>query len=351
MDTILIDGSQGEGGGQMLRTSLALSMVTGQPMVIENIRARREKSGLLRQHLTAVEAAAKICNADVEGAAIGSKSLVFTPHAVNAGEYHFSVGTAGSATLVLQTILPALLTASAPSRLVLEGGTHNPWAPPYPFLERVYLPLVQRMGPLVKATLERPGFYPAGGGKMLVEVTPAKSLVGFDLLERGAVMRQCAVAMVSNLAKSIALRELAELQESLGWPRDVCHAEEVRAQGPGNVIYATIESEHVTELFIGFGRLGASARKVAEEVVSQVQHYLRAAVPVGPHLADQLLLLLALSAASEPSDAQRGGRFRTTTLTPHSESQIAIFQHFLQISVDVHYDPSGQTCTVNVQPK
>ena len=186
---------------------------------------------------------------------------------------------------------------------------------------------------------------------MLVDVTPVKSLVGFDLLNRGAVIRQCAVAMVSNLAKSIALRELAELQESLGWPRDICHAKAVRAQGPGNVIYATIESEHATELFIGFGRLGASARKVAEEVVSQVQHYLRAEVPVGPHLADQLLLLLALSAAGEPRESQRGGRFRTTKLTPHSESQIAIFQHFLQISVDVHYDPSGQTCTVNVQPK
>ena len=147
---LAIDGSIGEGGGQILRTSIALSMVTGQPFRIEKIRAGREKSGLLRQHLTAVNAAAAICSANVDGAAIGSASLEFSPGKVKGGQYTFAIGSAGSTTLVLQTVLPALLLADAPSSLTLEGGTHNPHAPPFDFLERAFLPLINRMGPTVE---------------------------------------------------------------------------------------------------------------------------------------------------------------------------------------------------------
>ena len=163
-DIIQIDGSQGEGGGQIVRSSLALAMVTGNGVAIEKLRAGREKPGLMRQHLTAVHAAAEICQAQVTGNAIGSSSLTFQPGRVIPGEYKFSVGTAGSATLVLQTVLPPPLIADGPSRVILEGGTHNPWAPPFDFLSRAYLPLVNRMGPSVTATMDRPGFYPAGGG-------------------------------------------------------------------------------------------------------------------------------------------------------------------------------------------
>src|SRR6202140_4872670 len=158
---ILIDGSIGEGGGQILRTALGLSMVTGQPFRIENIRAGRDKPGLLRQHLTAVNAAAEICGANVEGAAISSRELSFSPGNVKSGEYTFSIGSAGSTTLVLQTVLPALLAADGPSSLTLEGGTHNPHAPPIDFLEKAFVPLVNRMGPTVHVALERAGFYPA----------------------------------------------------------------------------------------------------------------------------------------------------------------------------------------------
>src|SRR5687768_8335334 len=161
----VLDGSQGEGGGQVLRTSLGLSLLTGTPFKIENIRANRSPPGLRRQHLTAVEAAAQVGDAEVEGAAVGARALTFTPRAVKTGDFRFAVGTAGSCTLVLQTVLPALMTRATASRLVLEGGTHNPMAPPFDFLERVYLPLLERMGPRVSMTLERPGFYPAGGGK------------------------------------------------------------------------------------------------------------------------------------------------------------------------------------------
>src|SRR6185369_8211050 len=173
---IALDGSQGEGGGQILRSALALSLVTGTPFRIDNIRARRARPGLMRQHLTAVEAAAAVGAARTSGAALGSRSLTFAPTTVKAGEHTFSVGTAGSATLVLQTVLPSLLTADRPSSLVLEGGTHNPSSPPFDFLAKAFLPIVAGMGAQVEATLERPGFYPAGGGRFRVTVAPAKAL-------------------------------------------------------------------------------------------------------------------------------------------------------------------------------
>jgi RNA 3'-terminal phosphate cyclase (ATP) len=182
IQVIEIDGSFGEGGGQILRSSLALAIVTGQPVRLSNIRAGRRKPGLMRQHLTAVNAAAAICGATVDGERIGATELTFTPGAVRAGEYQFSIGTAGSTTLVLQTVLLPLLTAGGPSRIVLEGGTHNPFAPPFDFLERAYLPLINRMGPNVRATLERPGFYPAGGGRIAIEIEPATGLHGFDVV-------------------------------------------------------------------------------------------------------------------------------------------------------------------------
>ena len=162
---ITIDGSAGEGGGQILRSSLALSLVTGQPFRMERIRAKRQKPGLLRQHLTAVEAAKAVGCAEVSGETLGSQTLDFRPGPVTPGNYRFAVGTAGSATLVLQTVLPALLTASDPSTLTLEGGTHNPLAPSFDFLDRCFMPLIHRMGPSVELELKRPGFFPAGGGR------------------------------------------------------------------------------------------------------------------------------------------------------------------------------------------
>src|SRR5262245_11938020 len=169
---LTIDGSVGEGGGQILRSALSLSLVTGTPFRIDNIRGNRRKPGLLRQHLTAVEAAAAVGGAEVQGAVIGGGTLVFRPGHVRPGRYAFSVGTAGSATLVLQTILPALVTARSPSEVRIEGGTHNPLAPPFDFLAEVFLPLLERSGVRARATLERHGFHPAGGGSLSVTIEP-----------------------------------------------------------------------------------------------------------------------------------------------------------------------------------
>jgi len=194
---IVIDGAQGEGGGQILRSALALSLVTGKPFRIRNIRARRKKPGLMRQHLTAVNAAVEVGAARVAGNAIGSTELTFEPAALCSGSYRFAVGTAGSCTLVLQTVLPALILADGPSELLLEGGTHNPAAPPFDFLAGAFLPLLSRMGPRVAAALERPGFYPAGGGRMRVRVTPAKRLLPLHLTERGAIVARALLARIA----------------------------------------------------------------------------------------------------------------------------------------------------------
>ena len=188
----VIDGAFGEGGGQILRTSLALSLVTGTPFCIERIRANRKKPGLRNQHLTAVNAAAQVGKAEVQGNTIESCVLTFIPTTITPGQYHFSVGTAGSSTLVLQTILPALLTAAERSDLVLEGGTYNPLAPPFDFLSLAFLPLIRRMGADVSVRLERPGFYPAGGGRFSVSIAPVKQLAPITLLTRGEITQYTA---------------------------------------------------------------------------------------------------------------------------------------------------------------
>ena len=173
------------------------------------------------------------------------------------GEYRFVVGTAGSATLVLQAVLPALMTAASSSVLTLEGGTHNPFAPPFDFLQKSYLPLINRLGPEVNAELERPGFYPAGGGKFTVTVAPSPRLTGLDLAERGEIIRRRAKAVVSDLPREIAQRELATIERKLGWPRDWLSLEEVPdPRGPGTLVSIEVHSRHVTAVFTGFGRRG-----------------------------------------------------------------------------------------------
>ncbi|HET9131034.1 MAG TPA: RNA 3'-terminal phosphate cyclase, partial [Terriglobia bacterium] len=207
---VTIDGSFGEGGGQILRTALSLSLSTGIPFRIENIRAGRKNSGLLRQHLTAVLAAAEIGAAKVEGAILGSPILTFTPNSLRGGEYHFAVGTAGSGTLVFQTILPALMRAPTPSRVIIEGGTHNYAAPPFDFLDRAFMPLVRQMGVNVSLKLERYGFYPAGGGRFIAEIEPCVSLKPIELGVRGEILSKRVTAIVANLSPRIGEREIAK---------------------------------------------------------------------------------------------------------------------------------------------
>ena len=328
---LTIDGSLGEGGGQILRTALALSTVTGKPFRIEKIRAARPKPGLLRQHLTAVKATASISSATVDGAELGAGAITFIPGSVTPGEYAFAVGTAGSATLVLQTILPALLTAPRPSRLVLEGGTHNPMAPPFDFLVKSFLPLINRMGPTVTAELERPGFYPAGGGRFSVNITPIASLLPLEMLERGAIRSIKARAVVANLPRSIAEREVKLVGRLLSLPDDSLIVEEIRgALGPGNAVAVELETEHHTEVFTGFGEVNVRAEGVATKVAQESRAYIASGVPIGRYLADQLLIPMALAGA---------GRFRTGPLSRHTTTNLEVIRQFLDVNIDLVEEP------------
>ena len=322
---LLIDGAQGEGGGQILRTALALSLVTGTPFRLERIRAGRPRPGLLRQHLTAVTAATEVGGADTEGAALGSTALLFRPGAVRAGAYRFSVGTAGSTGLVLQTVLPPLLLAAGPSTLELEGGTHNPYAPPFDFIEKTFLPLVNRTGPTVTVELQRYGFYPPGGGRFNVYVEPAAELARLDLLERGAILSERARSLCVNLPAHVGERELAVASEQLGWTPDQLQLEtSTNAISPGNVFTVEIEGETLTEVFTGIGERGVSAEQIASRAIKEAKRYLDAGVPVGEHLADQLLIPMALA---------RGGSYITQTPTPHTTTNIEVIKKFLPVEI------------------
>ena len=334
-----IDGSRGEGGGQILRTSLALSMITGTPVRITNIRARRAKPGLMRQHLTAVQAAAGVSKARVEGAAVGSREIVFTPSAVTPGDHSFSIGTAGSTTLILQTVLPALILASGPSRLILEGGTHNPMAPPFEFLDRAFLPLLRRMGPAVDVTLERAGFYPAGGGRLSVTVNPIVQLQGLDLLERGPLRNRRGTVLLANLPAHIADREMKKLAELTNWGATHLEVRHVDSAGPGNAVLLELESENVTEVFTAFGETGVSAEAVADKAVREMRSYLKTDVPVGEHLADQLLLPLALAGS---------GSYRTLPLSRHARTQMELIPEFLDVRIDVEAEENVRGWRVGV---
>jgi RNA 3'-terminal phosphate cyclase (ATP) len=322
---ISIDGSFGEGGGQIIRTSLALSLVTGKPFRIYNVRAGRAKPGLQRQHLTAVMAAAEIGVAKADGAAVGSQEFTFVPGEVVPGEYTFSIGTAGSATLVLQTVLPPLMIASSPSRLTLEGGTHNVHAPPFDFLEKTFLPLVNRTGPHVTIELERYGFYPPGGGRFTVSIEPAPSPTRLDILTRGEILARRARALVVKLPPSIAARELTIVRERLAWNEHELQIETSQnALSPGNVLMLEIESEHLTEMFTRVGERGLRAEQVAIEAVREAEQYLETGAPTGEHLADQLLLPLALGA---------GGSYTTGSLSPHTTTNIEVIKKFLSVEI------------------
>lgn len=327
---ISIDGSRGEGGGQILRTSLGLAALSGRAVRLYNIRAGRQKPGLMRQHLTAVQAAARVSCAQVAGAELRSQEVVLRPQVVQAGHYTFKISTAGSATLVLQTVLPALLAADGPSVITLEGGTHNEKAPPFDFLARSFLPVLRRMGARIEARLERHGFYPAGGGRMVVEIEPGP-LQPIELFARGAIVARRARALVAHLARHIAERELKTVQAQLNWRGDELFVEEITdSPGPGNVLFLEVEAEHVTAVFSGFGRKRRRAEQVAADTVAEARRWLTHGAPVDEHLADQLMLPLALAG---------GGGFLTGPASQHAITQVETLRRFLD--VPLHFAPDG----------
>ena len=326
-DLIVIDGSEGEGGGQILRSSLALGAITGKAFRVVNVRGRRKKPGLLRQHLTAVRAAATISRAELQGDELRSSELVFRPGVIEHGEHQFSVGSAGSATLVFQTVLWPLVQAPGRSRLVFEGGTHNPMAPPFDFIARVFLPRMRELGLVIEAKLVQAGFYPAGGGRFEVEIEGGRVPAAFEWLDRGKILRQEARAKVANLPPRIAKRELSTVRGRLMWSREQCRVEALEGRGPGNALCLYVECEGGRELVTGFGDKGLKAETVAERACDELRGWLDAEVAVGEHLADQLLIPMALQAVHEGG----GSAFTTTEPSLHARTNAEIIARFLPV--------------------
>lgn len=326
MSLLLIDGAMGEGGGQILRSALSLSLCLQRPFRIVNIRLQRHKPGLQPQHLSAVRAAADIGRAEVEGAALHSTELLFSPRHLVAGDYRFDIGTAGSTSLVLQTVLLPLLMADTTSQLTLIGGTHNPLAPSFEFLQQAFLPLLARMGAKVEVDLLRPGYYPVGAGEVRVRIHPCASLTPLLLEKRGKILEIRAVATLSRLPDHIAQRELRVVAEGLGLEKNILSLErEQRARCAGNTLQVTVKSEHVTDVFTAIGQRGMPAESVAEQVVEQVKRYLVADVPVGSYLADQLLLPMALAGS---------GSFVTLAPDRHTPTNIEVIRRFLPLAIE-----------------
>jgi RNA 3'-terminal phosphate cyclase (ATP) len=322
---LTIDGSFGEGGGQIIRSSLALSLITGKAFRVYNVRAGREKPGLKPQHLMAVKAAAEIGRAQVDGASVGSREFTFIPGEVKTGEYRFSIGTAGATMLVLQTVLPPLMIATEPSVITLEGGTHNKHAPPFDFLQKTFLPLVNSTGPHVQLELERYGFYPPGGGRVNVYIEPRTEARRLEIERRGEVLDVRARALVVKLPESIAERELGVIRKRLKLNDDKLQVESSgNAISPGNVVMIEVRSQHLTELITSVGERGVRAEEVAERAVAEAENYLASGAPVGEHLADQLLIPIALAG---------GGSYTTGALSLHTTTNIEIIKMFLDVEI------------------
>jgi RNA 3'-terminal phosphate cyclase (ATP) len=338
MNSVHIDGSFGEGGGQVLRTSLALAALTGRPLVMDNIRAGRRRPGLRPQHLTAVRAAAAVCGASVEGDALGSRDLTFRPTSPPiGGEYRFDVreaaqgGSAGSMTLIAQTLLVPLSYALESSRLALAGGTHVPWSPSFHFLDEVFLPAARRAGLDADVELETWGWYPIGGGEFDMSIRPTQGVAAMAWRERGELRQVTGVAAVTNLPSHIPQRmanRAMNLLREAGVHGEVRALRE-RGPGPGAGIWLTADYEWGPAGFSALGERGKPAERVAEEAVEKLLRHRRAGAEaaVDPHLADQLILPLAL--------ANGISTYGTSEITKHTTTNAHIVRQFVDARIDV----------------
>jgi RNA 3'-phosphate cyclase len=325
---LALDGSFGEGGGQILRTSLALSLVTARSFHLRNIRIGRRRPGLQPQHLSSVHAAAAIGGARVHGGTLDSTELVFEPGQVVPGNYRFAIGTAGATGLVLQTVyLPLALRGGAPSDVTLEGGTHVPWSPCFHFLDVTWRRYLKLLGMEIRLRLHHPGFYPRGGGVVEARVQPCSQLRGLHLEERGAVTTATGFSAVAGLPEHIARRQARRAAcrlEKAGLLVDI--REETWAGGPGTVLAVVVGTESVPALFFGLGARGKPAERVADEAVDQALAYPRAApAAVDARSADQLVLPLAL--------AQGPSAFTVAEVTSHLLTNVAVIRRFLKRNV------------------
>lgn len=338
-----IDGSQGEGGGQILRTALSLSMMTGQPISIYNIRAGRTKPGLRAQHLEAVKAAGKICLAEVRGDFLGATELTFVPNKIRSGRYAFHIGTAGSTSLLLQTIFYPLGMSSGTSEVQITGGTHVPWSPCYHYLAEHWGAYMQELGFQFRMNLIKAGFYPRGGGEIFTRTKPVSAIHNLQLENRGALVRIRGLSCVANLDESIARRQKHQaLRRLQGIHRDSkIQLIELPAGSPGTLLLIIAEFESSQCCYFALGERGKPAEKVADEAVDALERFLDTNATVDEYLADQILLPLCLS--DEPST------FITPRVTKHLLTNSQIIKLFLPVKIDVTGEP-GTEGIVHISP-
>ncbi len=331
MNMLEIDGSQGEGGGQIFRTALSCGAMSGQPVRITRIRANRDKPGLKRQHLTGARAVAEICGGKLSGDELHSSELILEPGEIRGGDYHFAVGSAGSVVLVAQTVIPVLFKAATPSTVVIEGGTHVQGAPVFEFFNDVYLPQIRKMGCDVTATLERCGFFPAGGGRIRLDITPLRDAKPYAMLDAGALKGVEVVAIFSGIGAAIAKAEVEIIASHLEALNPVTKIREVNAACAGNAVYARFDYEHITEVFSAIGSLHVSRKEVAKSVVKRVRDYQK---------ADQLLLpMLRLGDY---------GTFATCPWSLHATTNLKVISKFPNhFSFETRVAGNGITCVAS----
>ena len=326
---VTIDGRCGEGGGQILRTAVTLSSLCRVPLYIEHIRGNRKKPGLRPQHLIAVNALATITDAKIEGATVDSTALFYEPARIKAGNYSFHIGTAGSTGLVLQTIIPVLLFGNALSQIQLTGGTHVPWSPPFHYLTIVFLPALRKMGGDVNLHISRWGWYPKGGGEIRASVRPTQGLRAIQCSHRGNLVNLSILSAVSNLPLHIAERQRGQALkqlEYLGFHPEIS-MEDAPSPGQGTLLFIAAQFEAGTAGFTSLGKKGKKAEIVADDACRELSAFLDSGGAIDRHLADQLLLYMAL--------AEGYSTFITERITEHLLTNIWVIEQFLPVAFDV----------------
>lgn len=339
-----IDGSYGEGGGQLLRTSVALAAITGQPARLYNIRAKRSNPGLAPQHLAAVKAVAALCSAEVEGLTVKSREITFRPGSIQGGQFEFAVGTAGSITLVLQAALPVAVVCAEPSRITITGGTDVRAAPPLDYFRHVLLPLLSRIGVRAKIEVLCRGYYPRAGGRITVDVEPSRTLKPLVMVEPGDLAGIRGFAHISNLPAHIVHRmaasALAELSAFPAPAIDQVVLDGEKAIGSGGAIVLAADKNGT--------RLGASAiaqRGIpAERLGSLAGQLLREEILSGAtldiHASDQVLIYLALAGGASS--------FLARSLSSHTATTMWLLQQFLPVRFDINQ--TGHLVRIKVEP-
>jgi RNA 3'-terminal phosphate cyclase (ATP) len=346
MTRIQIDGAMGEGGGQVLRSALSLSLLTGQPFRLSRIRANRDQSGLRPQHLAAVRAAARVAGAEVRDDRVGAEQIDFVPGPVRSGDYFFDIGTAWATSLVLQTLLLPLALAPGTSSVTIRGGTHVPWSPCFHYLDWQWRPFLARIGVPFDLTMTMAGFYPQGGGELQAQIPGCSRPMPVRLIERGPLRAVRGLSAVANLPREIAERQrrqaLGRLRNLLPEVEPRVVGEELPAASRGTVLLLLADCAPGRACCFALGARGKRAERVADEAVDALAAFLLSDGAVDPWLADQLLLPLAL--ANGPS------KLRTSEVTPHLLTNAEVIQLFLPVEIRV-VGSQGGPATVRVQPE